>query len=40
MKTTSAGNCSRRLRLDAFADEPPSLFDAVAANMALIRKIA
>jgi phosphonate transport system substrate-binding protein len=28
------------LRLDAFADEPPSLFDAVAANMALIRKVA
>ncbi len=28
------------LRLDAFADEPPSLFDTVAANMALIRKIA
>ena len=30
----------KALRLDAFADEPPSLFDAVAANMALIRKIA
>ena len=30
----------KTLRLDAFADEPPSLFDAVAANMALIRKVA
>jgi len=30
----------KALRLDAFADEPPSLFDTVAANMALIRKIA
>jgi phosphonate transport system substrate-binding protein len=30
----------KALRLDAFADEPPSLFDAVAANMALIRKVA
>lgn len=28
------------LRLDAFADEPPSLYDAVAANMAMIRKLA
>jgi len=30
----------KALRLDAFSAEPPSLFDAVAANMALIRKIA
>ena len=30
----------KALRLDAFAAEPPSLFDAVAANMALIRKVA
>lgn len=30
----------KALRLDAFADEPPSLFDTVAANMALIRKVA
>jgi hypothetical protein len=28
------------LRLDAFADEPASVFDSVAANMALIRKLA
>jgi phosphonate transport system substrate-binding protein len=28
------------LRLDAFAAEPPSLFDAVAANMALIRQVS
>jgi len=30
----------RMLRLDAFADEPDSVFDSVAANMALIRKLA
>jgi phosphonate transport system substrate-binding protein len=30
----------KALRLDAFADEPPSLFNTVAANLALIRKIA
>jgi phosphonate transport system substrate-binding protein len=30
----------KMLRLDAFADEPPSVFDSVAANMALIRKLA
>ncbi len=30
----------KALRLDRLADEPPSLFDSVAANMALIRKIA
>ena len=30
----------KALRLDRMADEPPSLFDSVAANMALIRKIA
>jgi phosphonate transport system substrate-binding protein len=30
----------KALRLDAFAAEPASLFDAVAANMALIRKVA
>jgi phosphonate transport system substrate-binding protein len=28
------------LRLDAFADERPSLYDSVAANMAMIRKLA
>jgi phosphonate transport system substrate-binding protein len=28
------------LRLDAFADEPPALFDAVAANMAMILRLA
>ncbi len=30
----------KALRLDSFADEPPSLFDSVAANMALMRKLA
>jgi phosphonate transport system substrate-binding protein len=30
----------KALRLDAFSDQPPSLFDAVVANMALIRKVA
>jgi ABC-type phosphate/phosphonate transport system substrate-binding protein len=30
----------KMLRLDAFADEPASVFDSVAANMALIRKLA
>ncbi len=30
----------KALRLDRLADEPPALFDSVAANMALIRKIA
>lgn len=30
----------KTLRLNRLADEPPSLFDSVAANMALIRKIA
>jgi hypothetical protein len=27
------------LRLDSFADEPPSLFDTVAANMTLLRSL-
>ena len=30
----------KALRLDRMADEPPSLFNSVAANMALIRKLA
>ena len=29
----------KTLRLDAFADEPPSLFDAVAENMSLLRRL-
>ena len=29
----------KALRLDAFADEPPSLFDAVAENMTLLRRL-
>ena len=29
----------KTLRLDAFADEPPSLFDAVAENMVLLRRL-
>jgi hypothetical protein len=29
----------KTLRLDAFADEPPSLFNAVAENMSLLRRL-